>query len=636
MIRPGPPASACRRVRPGLAGLLLALALISAGAVTAESRPAAHEEWSGHYACDANERDPARWPGYRAAIRMTVRDGHATVVRETMRVRETMGGQVRADGSLELTGTGEWRDGPAWRWSFEGRFIGDRFEADGAMLSAQARARLRECSMTLLRVTVVSARPGAGDASAEPAKREGAPSPASADPTSASARASPDAPAPSRAPAAPSHAEPGSSERPAPVPLATAKPGARSNAGVSDAPRTGAAAEASAVVVEAQAAAPTRLEGSVAHGAPDLYHLPGRRGLAVTLEFAPEGGAVRFELYAPGALVRREEGALVVQGLRISSGRDTGVYRSSLAADGPHLLVVGAAGERSSYALDVTLTDPEPGAASTPDRPAADPARAKAGSSATGKRGSETLRDGAIALFLILAAAATAALLQRRRALPEPLRYAALVVIAACGLALLFMFGRPPPQLAQTDAERAGADQALPARDASAPDIAEGAGATATLLGGTFVCGEARTGETSLVSTIKYYPDGLYLELARTWSDRVLTLTAVRLGTFEWAGDGALILRQASASPNIEYGEPFVKTDVVETRSVTGDLARGYTARWTSRVVAGKPQRVPEGAEQCARDDAAGPGMDRLREALRPHLPKLARAPAAAAEAHRR
>jgi hypothetical protein len=615
--------------------LAVAAFLLSATLCAAEYQPVPYEEWSGFYACEANERDPERWPGYRAQVRMLVHDGRASIVRESPRVRETMSGEVSPDGRLELQGMGEWKGGASWRWTYQGRFVQQRFQAQGAMLS-QAGTRLRVCSMSLTRVAAASGPDERPQVARAPAALEAAPDQTAATREKAApALRGSAASVPSATPLAPGAAPAVAVKAPKPeVPVAApATPAAAAGRQATTQPEASAPAGID-VTLELAPNTSARREGVVSHGAADRYQFDAQSGqlLAVELD-APEGG-VQFDVYGPGAVVRRDQTALVVQGARLFSGVEGVPYQGELAADGTHLVLVRSAGERARYSVTITLTETQPASAVAqppaaqiqPQPPDAPGLAVDTRAAADGRIG-----PGTAAVLLIVAAASMVALLQRRRALSTPARYAAIGLIAASGIALLVISGRAPREPVKTAAE-APAVAAAPAQALSSGAEPAQAAAAATLVGGTFVCSVAQAGETSLVSTFKYYPDGIYIELARTSPDRAPMLTAVKLGSFEWAEGKTLTLTQTSASPNIEYGEPFVKTSVVETRSVSGGLARGYSARVTARTVAGKPQRVAEVREECVRDERAGPAMDRLREELRAHLPRLTHSPVAAAK----
>src|SRR5688500_6117617 len=121
-----------------LTAVAFTAALAAGNALAAEFHPAPHEVWSGTYQCDAIERDPARWPGYRATIRLVLDDGVAHIAKESARIREELSGKVSDSGALILQGNGAWKDGSGteWRYRFDGQFHGSRFEAQGVMLSA--------------------------------------------------------------------------------------------------------------------------------------------------------------------------------------------------------------------------------------------------------------------------------------------------------------------------------------------------------------------------------------------------------------------------------------------------------------------------------------------------------------------
>jgi hypothetical protein len=179
-------------------------------------------------------RDPERWPAYSASIRLVLDNGVAHVVKESARIRETLGGEVRGDGGLALDGTGEWKDGSGtrWRYHFDGRFDGSRFEAQGVMLGPATSTRLRDCSMALRRVHASRAVPQTAQAAAAKAKVAQAVEPAVA-------IVQPPATTPSPSPES-MHA-PAAAEKGAPVVLAAAeqsRESAREVSGTNDAAPT--------------------------------------------------------------------------------------------------------------------------------------------------------------------------------------------------------------------------------------------------------------------------------------------------------------------------------------------------------------------------------------------------------------
>jgi hypothetical protein len=147
-------------MRAFLKVLAVSAGLAHAGAIHAAQR----EEWSGTYHCGPRLKDLQPGSAYAAQAKLVLNDGVATITRQSARVRETMTGKVGADGRITLEGGGVMiDDGGRWRYRFEGRFEGNKFEARGAMLSPTGESKIRECTMTLARTSPAVSKAPAAD-----------------------------------------------------------------------------------------------------------------------------------------------------------------------------------------------------------------------------------------------------------------------------------------------------------------------------------------------------------------------------------------------------------------------------------------------------------------------------------------
>lgn len=182
---------------------LLRVLAVSAGlAQASDIHPAPREEWSGTYRCGPRIEDPAHGSGYSAQVTLVLNDGVATITRQSGRVSQTLTGKVGADGRVTLEGGGAMRSGRArWRYYFNGRFEGNKFAARGATLSASGESKLRECTMTLARVS--ASVPRAASAHKEPTPLAVGPEPAPITATPAQQPAAVEPPVAVELPAAP-------------------------------------------------------------------------------------------------------------------------------------------------------------------------------------------------------------------------------------------------------------------------------------------------------------------------------------------------------------------------------------------------------------------------------------------------
>jgi opacity protein-like surface antigen len=298
--------------------LSASLVLAAAAAAAADYAPAAHEVWSGVYRCGPMQTDSGRSPGYTSSIRMTVEGTSATINKESGDIRETLSGDIKRDGTLRLEGTGTRRDSRSagWRYRYEGRFEGARFEARGAMLSSNLATRLRDCSMTLARIQRFDKPARTAQASApEPAQPE------------AATRRQPEAAAPEASARRP---------RRAGVPEAVNK-----ELDFSD--RNDAAT----------------MEGTVERGAPHRYGVIARRGQRLTATLTSDEGA-RFDVYEPGSTLTMLSGGFVVQGARLAASEEGKHVDAAIPADGKYLLLVRTAKDPAFYTLDLAVEGATP------------------------------------------------------------------------------------------------------------------------------------------------------------------------------------------------------------------------------------------------------------------------------------
>ncbi len=100
------------------------------------------------------------------------------------------------------------------------------------------------------------------------------------------------------------------------------------------------------------------VEDSAVRGELHLWSLAARGGQTLTARItAAEDNAV-FQLYAPGARVRMDDGMLEVTGKALpgaGEGEDATDWSGRLPADGTYLFVVGGTRGNASYRLDVTV-----------------------------------------------------------------------------------------------------------------------------------------------------------------------------------------------------------------------------------------------------------------------------------------
>ena len=109
-------------------------------------------EWKGTYDCGAVLTPNARSPKpFSLPITMITQDRVASLLRETRLTRDAMSGTVGGNGQVQLTGDGFYFDEPSreWRWRFEGRFTGQRFQATGVLESMDGKQKVRDCTISL-------------------------------------------------------------------------------------------------------------------------------------------------------------------------------------------------------------------------------------------------------------------------------------------------------------------------------------------------------------------------------------------------------------------------------------------------------------------------------------------------------
>jgi len=300
----------------------LVIASLSLTAIAAEPRTSTQEVWSGIYQCGAMQSESGQFAGYSSSIRMIVEGRTATITKQSGEVRETLTGEIASDGSLRLDGVGMRKDtsSPGWRYRFDGKFEGSRFEARGMMFSANLSRRLRDCSMALTRAKT----PGAAEA------RDVSPPP----------------PAPTRAAAAP--------------PVAPPETVAQKE--------TKRAAQLPGVVqtIDKELDFSRRndsatVEGTVARGAPHRYTVVAVKGQRLTASLKSSEGA-RFDVYEPGSSLTPLSGGFIVQGARVGGTEDGTQVDVELPADGKYLMLVRPAREQAFYTIEVAVA---PGLAST-------------------------------------------------------------------------------------------------------------------------------------------------------------------------------------------------------------------------------------------------------------------------------
>jgi hypothetical protein len=261
------------------------------------------------------QTDSGQSPGYTSSIRMIVEGTAATISKESGDIRETLSGDIKRDGTLRLEGTGTRRDSRSagWRYRYDGRIEGARFEARGMMLSANLATRLRDCSMTLARI----------QRSDKPARTAQAP-----------------------APPAPEPVQPEAATRRQPEAAAPEAPARRQRRGVPEA--------VNKELDFSNRNDAATMEGTVERGAPHRYSVIARRGQRLTATLASDEGA-RFDLYEPGSTLTMLSGGFVVQGARLAASEQGNHVDTAIPADGKYLLLVRTAKDPAFYTLDLVV-----------------------------------------------------------------------------------------------------------------------------------------------------------------------------------------------------------------------------------------------------------------------------------------
>jgi hypothetical protein len=286
---------------------IVMLAALSLAATAPDAGSAAAEIWSGVYQCSAMQTEAAASPAFTSSVRMVVEGTAASIVKESGEIKQTLSGDIKADGSLRLEGVGMRKDttSPGWRYRFDGRFDGPRFQARGMMFSANLATRLRDCTMTLTR-------------------SQGAATTQKVEPPAEAATKG--------APRASSQEEP---KRVMQV-LAGADPAERTLDFTSR--------NDSAVV-----------EGTVGRAEPHRYIVSAKKGQALTATLKSNEGA-RFDLYEPGSTLAMLSGGFVVQGARVGGTPEGTQLDVDLPDDGQYLLLVRAPKDRTPYTLELAVS----------------------------------------------------------------------------------------------------------------------------------------------------------------------------------------------------------------------------------------------------------------------------------------
>jgi len=247
-------------------------------------------------------------PTFTSSVRMTVEGTAASIIAEAGEIKQTLDGEVRADGTLRLEGVGMRRDtsSPGWRYRFDGRFEGDRFKARGMMFSANLATKLRDCSMTLTRTHAAAMPPRTQASAAEPA-----------------------ATAPPRAPA---------------QDVLTRVPKPAGGADPLEKELNFAERNDSAVV-----------EGTVSRAMPHRYVVNAKKGQALAATLQSREGA-RFDLYEPGSSLQMVSGGFVVQGARVGGTPEGTQLNVELPGDGKYLLLVRSPKDQAPYTLELAVS----------------------------------------------------------------------------------------------------------------------------------------------------------------------------------------------------------------------------------------------------------------------------------------
>jgi hypothetical protein len=301
-----------------ISALFIAMSLsASAPAAAADYAPSPYEVWSGIYRCGPMQTDPAQSPGYTSSIRMMVDGTSATISKDSGDIRETLSGEIQRDGTLRLEGSGTRRGSASagWRYRYDGRFDGARFEARGMMFSANLATRLRDCSMTLARMQ-------------------------RSDKAARSAEAAPPAPEPAQRETATK-----TRQAEAAAPEATARRPSR-GAGVPEA--------VNKELDFSDGNDTATMEGTVERGVPHRYTVVARRGQRLSATLTSDEGA-RFDLYEPGSTLTMLSGGFVVQGARLAPS-DQGTHVDTvIPADGKYLLLVRTAKDPAFYTMELAV-----------------------------------------------------------------------------------------------------------------------------------------------------------------------------------------------------------------------------------------------------------------------------------------
>lgn len=102
----------------------------------------------------------------------------------------------------------------------------------------------------------------------------------------------------------------------------------------------------------------SEVQGSVVRGEQALYSLSAQAGQTLTARIIADEGNAVFQLYAPGARPRRDDGMLVVKGAALpgaGEGEDARSWTGRLPETGAYLFVVGGTRGNASYRLHVTV-----------------------------------------------------------------------------------------------------------------------------------------------------------------------------------------------------------------------------------------------------------------------------------------
>lgn len=299
--------------------LILHAAGVATPVVAADYAPSVHEIWSGVYRCGPMQTDTRTAPGYTSSIRLIVEGNTATISKQSAEIRETLSGEIGRDGTLRLEGTGARRaGGTGWRYRYDGRFEGSRFEARGVMFSANLATKLRDCSMTLARM----------QRSDKPAVDR--------DSATRAAALKPE-------PLAPAQPQSTQQREAAPAPEARKDTPAPAPAKVVDRELDFSDGNESAMV-----------EGTVERGTPHRYDVIAREGQRLSATLQSDNGA-RFDLYEPGSSITLLSGGFVVQGARLAANDEGTHVDTMLPADGKYLLLVRSPKDPAFYTLDVAV-----------------------------------------------------------------------------------------------------------------------------------------------------------------------------------------------------------------------------------------------------------------------------------------